>query len=131
MADQPAQLMLRIDASPGAEDEERGELARQLRQELCELDVNSVDFARAASAPARAKGDPVTLGTLLVTLAASGGVLTTLINAVQSWLARQERTSVTLEIGGDKLSITGVSSEEQRRLIAAWLRRQKAHENLP
>jgi hypothetical protein len=30
---------------------------------------------------------------------------------------------VTLEIDGDKLEVTGLSSEEQQRLINAWLSR--------
>jgi hypothetical protein len=64
-------------------------------------------------------------GTLVVTLAASGGVLTTLINVVQSWVARSDRHAITLEMGGDKLAITGVSSKEQTKLIAAWLSRHK------
>jgi hypothetical protein len=29
-----------------------------------------------------------------------------------------------LELGGDVLELSGVSSEEQRRLADAWLRRQ-------
>jgi Effector Associated Constant Component 1 len=56
-------------------------------------------------------------------LAASGGVLTTLISTVQSWLTRSERCSVTMQIGGDKLMLTGASSEEQERLARAFIRR--------
>ena len=76
--------------------------------------------------PKKAKaGDPITWGTLLLTLAASGGVLTTLINALQSWLTRHDRHKLSLEIGSDKLEVTGISSEEQRRVIEAWLSRHK------
>jgi hypothetical protein len=121
---QTTQLMLNIKAGPETNEEELAELTRQLREELLELDVETVDLVRTGEAPARAKaGDPVTWGALLVALVASGGVLTTLINTLQSWLARHERRSVTLEIGGDKLEVTGISSEEQQRLINAWLSR--------
>jgi hypothetical protein len=67
---------------------------------------------------------------LLVTLATSaaagaGGVLPTLINTVQSWLSRRhENRSITLEIQGDKLEVSSVSSEEQRRLIDTWINSQ-------
>jgi hypothetical protein len=60
-----------------------------------------------------------------VTLAASGGVLTTLINTLQSWLSRRDNHSVTLEIGDDKLVITSASTKEQRMLIDAFIARHK------
>ena len=124
MPEQTTQLMLDIDAGPDVDEEELAELTHQLRGELLELDVEAVDLVRAGEAPERAKvGDPITWGALLVALAASGGVLTTLINTLQSWLTRHERRSVTLEIDGDKLEVSGISSEEQQRLINAWLSR--------
>jgi len=112
---------------PDAEDsEKRAELARSLREELLELhDIAGADLVRSSAVPAGAKGDAVMLGTILVTLAASGGVLTTLINSVQSWLTRNDRHSVTVEMGGDKLTITGSSSAEQTRLLDAWIERHK------
>ncbi len=125
MPDQTTHLMLRLDAGPDVDDEELAELTRQLREELLELDVEAVDLVHAGELPEKAKGggDPVAWGALLVALAASGGVLTTLINTLQAWLTRSERRSVILEIGGDKLEVTGVSSEEQQRLINTWLSR--------
>lgn len=124
MANQTTQLMLNIDLGPEVDVEELEELTRQLRQELLELDVEAVDLVRAGEAPERAKaGDIVTWGMLLVTLAAPGGVLTTLINVLQAWLTHDERRSVTLEIDDDKLEVTGITSEERQRLINAWISR--------
>jgi len=125
MTDKPTQLLLSIASDPETDEQEMEELNRQLRKELMELDVDAVDQVGSGRAPAGAKGDPVTLGTLLVTLAASGGVLTTVINTVQSWLTRQERHAITVEIGGDKLTITSVSSEQQQRLINDFIRYHK------
>jgi hypothetical protein len=126
MSDQTTQLMLDIDAGPDTDTEELAELTRQLRGALLELDVEAVYLVRAGEAPERAKaGDPITWGALLVALTASGGVLITLINTLQSWLTRHERRSVTLEIDGDKLEVTGISSEEQQRLINSWLSRHR------
>lgn len=122
MTHQTTQLMLNIDAGPETDVEELEKLTQQLREELIESDVETVNLVRTGEAPERAKvGDPVAWGTLLVTLAASGGVLTTLINTLQAWLTRHERRSVILEIDGDRLEVTGVSSEEQQRLINAWV----------
>lgn len=124
MSENTLELKLKFDAEPDADEEDLERSTRQLREELKELDVEGVDFASAGEAPAKAKaGDPVTWGTLLLTLAVSGGVITTVINVLQSWLTRQERRSVSLEIDGDKLDIKGISSEEQRRLVNEWLKR--------
>ncbi len=126
MTSDQIRLQLNIDADQEPDAEELAELTRKLRDDLLHLDVETVDLASAGEAPTGTKAvDPVTAGTLLVTLAASGGVITTLINALQSWLTRHERRSLTLEMGGDKLEVTGISSEEQQRLIEAWLSRQR------
>lgn len=124
MTYQATRLTLNINPGPQADAEEIAELTRQLRTEVMELNVESIDLVHAREVPAQAKsGDPITWGTLLVTLAASGGVLTTLINVLQPWLTRHKGCSVTLEIDGDKLEVQGISSKEQRRLINDWLSR--------
>lgn len=125
MTERPTRVLLRIATDPQTDDQEMEELGRRLRGELLQLDVDAVDQVRGEKASAGAKGDSVTLGTLLVTLAASGGVLTTLISTVQSWLTRQERHAITLEIGGDKLVITSASSEQQQRLIDDFIDQHK------
>lgn len=124
MTDQTTQLMINIDTDPDTDTEELAELTQQLRGELRELDVESVDLVRAGQPHERAKaGDPVTWGQLLVTLLASGGVVVTLVNVLQSWLTRHENSSVTIEIDGDALEVTGIPSEQQQRLINIWLSR--------
>lgn len=123
MKDQPLSILLNIDAGPEADEEEVADLTRQLREELEELDLDAIGHVRSGETPAGAKGDPLTLGTLLVTLAAQGGVLTTLISQIQSWLPRHGRGAVTLEIGGDKISVTTASSEQQQQLIDAFVSR--------
>ncbi len=121
MPEKTKQVILNIDAGQEDDPEEIERFTQQLREDLTELDVEAVDLVRAGETPAKAKvGDPITWGTLLLTLAASGGVITTVINVLQSWLTRQERRSISLEIDGDKLEIKGISSKEQQRLINEW-----------
>ena len=122
------QASLAINAGPEADAKELERLTRQLREELLELDLESVDLLRGGKAPEKAKvGDPISWGTILLTLAASGGVITSLINLLQSWLKRHERSNLTLEIQGDRLELKGIpiSSEEQQRLLEDWLSRRK------
>jgi hypothetical protein len=126
MTNQPTQLLLHLDTELEPDEEELETLTHQLREELEELDYLQVDFVRQGDIPEKAKvAEPITLGTLLLSLAASGGVLTALISAIQGWLTRNGQRSVTLEMGGDKLVVTGISSEEQRRLIDDWLTRNR------
>lgn len=121
-----AQFKLQIETGPAVSDEERDELGRQLEKDLRELDLDVTPMAASAEAPAGSKGVvPPDLCTLLVTLAASGGVLTTFINAVESWVTRHGEHSVTLEMDGDKLSVTGVSSSDQQRIIDDWISRRR------
>lgn len=120
-----ASLTLNVSTGLEADIEERTTLVRMLRKELSDLpDVQSLDFPRSAADP-KSKAPGIDWQTLIVTLAASGGVLTTLISTVQTCLTRHERTSVTLEIGGDKLTITGASPESQNRLVSSWIDRHK------
>ena len=126
MTHQTIELLLKLDAGSEGDAEEWAGIARRLREELLELDVEAVEFAKSGETPEGAKvGPAIDWNTLLLTLAASGGVLTTIIGVLQSWLTRHERRSVTLEIDGDRVEITGISSAEQKRLIDAWLRRHR------
>ena len=123
MAGESRQFVLTLGAGPDADDEELAQLGRQLRTELLELDVETVDPLRQGAAPAGSKGDPVTLATLAVTLAPFA--LTELMKAVQVWLTRHDRASVTVERGTDKITITGSHSKEQQRTLEAFISRHK------
>ncbi|MBI3242190.1 MAG: hypothetical protein HYZ49_07850 [Chloroflexi bacterium] len=99
-------------------------LTKQVADELRELEIETVELGRNEAPPGAMSGPGIDWSLVLVTLAASGGVLTTVINLLQARLSRDERRSVTVEIGGDKLTLTGVSSEQQQQLIDEWLKRQ-------
>lgn len=120
---QEMQIMLNIIAGTGVDEEELENLTRQLRRELLELDIESVDFIRKGIASERTKsGDPIALGQLILTLAASGGVLVTLIKTLQSWLTLQ-KIDIEMDINGNKIKMKGgkISKEEEQRLLAAYI----------
>lgn len=124
MTDEQTKVMLSLDTASRADDEELEELTRLLRDELLELDVDDVDIVEGGEAPDGTKAaSTFSWGNLLVTMAASGGVLTSLIGAVRSWLSRNEGKSVTLVIGEDRLELSNLSSEEQAKLIDVFVRR--------
>jgi len=123
VANQAARFMFCIDAGPEADKEEQAQLAQRLRDNLLELDVDTVEQVRTGTAPAGAKGDPLSLTTLAVTLAPM--VLTEVMKALQGWLSRHDRASVSVEAGGEKIVVTGSPSKEQQQLIEAFVNRHK------
>jgi hypothetical protein len=93
-----------------------------LRDELLELDFDTVDRAVAGPAPAGSKGLPGDVSTLIVTLSDSA-VLVALAGTLKSWVSRDRNRKVTIRIGDDSLEVTRASEQEQAQLIEAWLDR--------
>ncbi len=105
------------------------QLTGLLRQELLALDVEDVRQPTIAEAPSGAKsGGIVELGTLLVTLVKSGGLLSQIGEMVRSWVTRDERLTVSLEVGDAKIVVSGASEQERRQLIDAWVQRALTQE---
>ena len=106
-----------------ADPEEVAEATLQLRRELLDLDVGAVEVPRAGEAPPGTRGvELAALGGLVVNMA-KPELLGAVIAAVRSWLSRSQQRSIKLALGDDVLELTGVSSDEQRRLADEWLRR--------
>jgi hypothetical protein len=119
-------LIIRID-SASADEEELERSTHQLRDELLDMNLQSVDLVKKGNPPKGSKAgeEIVSWGSLIVGLVASGGVLPNLVGTVQSWLSRRENQKITMQIGADKLEVTGVSNEQQDKLIDAWINRHK------
>jgi hypothetical protein len=125
MTDRATHLSLRVH-DEGADPEELADLTARLRTELLDLDVETVEAPRAGPPPPGTRAvDLVAVGTLLASFARPE-LLAGIVAAVGSWLGGAERRTVKLEVDGDLLELTGVSSKEQRRLADEWLRRHAA-----
>jgi hypothetical protein len=130
MAEPVARLELLVDAGPGADEEELEQLTLRLLRELAELDVESIELEQGGPAPPGTRAaDIVALGTLVVTLVRSSEMLSAVVGVLQSWLTGRQR-SVKLELDGDVLEVTGLSTADQRRLIDGWIARQAAADGL-
>ncbi|WP_285687517.1 caspase family protein [Actinoplanes sp. NBRC 103695] len=106
-----------------AEPDEVAALAAGLRREILDLDVTAAGPVPAGPSPAGTRAvDLEALGAILVTIAESP-VLAAVVSAVAAWLAGRRQRSVTLEIDGDVLELTGAPSDEQRRSTRTWLSR--------
>src|SRR6266536_1249997 len=126
MEERPATLGVHVGIGPDADAEEVAEATAQLRRELLDLDVDAVELPPAGEPPPGSRAvDLAAIGALVVTVAQSP-LLASVLAAVRSWLAGSQRRSIKLELGGDVLELTGVSSDQQRRLIDEWLRRHES-----
>jgi hypothetical protein len=123
MPSDSARLLISISPAADADAQEVSELVQQLRRELLNSEADTIEPVHGGAAPPGAKGDPITLANLAVTIApaAVGG----LIRIVQAWVSRHDRASVTVESGAEKLTVTGDPSAEQRQMVDAFLRRQR------
>lgn len=126
MEQRPATLDIRVDVGPDADAEEIAEATLRLRRELLDLDVEAVELPSAGEPPPGTRAvELAAVGALVVTFAKSQ-LLGSVVAAVRAWLASQPQRSIKLELDGDVLELTGVSSKEQQRLAEEWLRRHES-----
>ena len=126
MEERSTTLGIQVAVGPGADAEEIAEATLQLRRELLDLDVEAVELPRAGQPPPGTRAvELAALGALLVTVTQSP-LLTPVVAAVRSWLAGSPQRSIKLELDGDVLELSGLSSNEQRRLTDEWLRRHES-----
>lgn len=124
-ADSVVRVLLVVKPDPELDaDDAREQLARRLRAELAELDVESVTLAMDGIVPEGAKSaDAVTVGAIVVALSASGGVFTVLIEMLRDWLGRQSaRHRISVTIDGDTIELDRASAGQQQALVDAYVR---------
>jgi hypothetical protein len=117
---------LTVQVQPTADDDvgDLLDLTSMLREELLELEVSDVRPLEPEAAPEGAKGLGTIAGWLVVQLG-SGEGLRAVVDLLRGWAGRSRR-EVEVSIGGDTLKVAGISSEEQERIIDAWLARHAA-----
>jgi hypothetical protein len=105
------QLNIEVSASDATE-EDIDWMTRQLLFELRELDVESAQLTRGGAAPAGAKGDPISIGSIALELLPS--VLPSVFGLVQAWVSRGEGRVVIFK--GLGIEFEG-SAEDLHKLI--------------
>ncbi len=126
MEERPATLGIHVAVGSDTDAEEVAEATLQLRRELLDLDVDAVELPPGGEPPPGTRAvELAALGALAVTFSQSQ-LLAPVVAAVRSWLAGAPQRSIKLELSGDVLELTGLSSKEQRRLTDEWLRRHES-----
>jgi len=105
------QLNIEVSASDATE-EDIDWMTRQLLFELRELDVESAQLTRGGAAPAGAKGDPISIGSIALELLPS--VLPSVLGLVQAWVSRGQGRVVKFK--GMGIEFEG-SAEDLHKLI--------------
>jgi len=115
------QILLGV-AEREADDRDKEQLALQLRRELLDLDVESVEPLAAEAPDGTRAGLAVVAGTLVATL--SPAHISAVVVVVIGWLRRSPaERNVRIEIDGDVIEVNNVDLDSQTRLIEAFLSR--------
>jgi len=117
------QLQIEI-LDPTADDQELDELTESLRQDLLELDVDSVSRPTLGPGPEGSKGlDLAAVGALLVALKSSVEVATQVVSAVRSWMHRTKGPTQTLKLtmNGHTLELSAATTDQQQQLVDAFV----------
>jgi hypothetical protein len=115
-------LILNIDLGEEADDDTLDRATRELRSELLELDVNSVDFVKSGESPEGAKSaEAVTIGSLAVILLPT--LIPKLLEYLQSWSLRAEsrKISIKTQVGDRSIELeyspSAISAGELEQLV--------------
>jgi hypothetical protein len=108
----------------GDDDEKSFFLSREFASDVARLS-GVVSRAPPAAAPEPGKrGDPITMGAIIIAAVSGSGALTALVNTIGSYLARDHRTEVAISRpDGLKIKISAANSnlaaleEALRRLL--------------
>jgi hypothetical protein len=114
-----AELHVQVVGYPDSDEEERADLASRLRDEIREHGIDDVSHPSVRPPPG-SKGGALDWAQLAVTFA---GTMPPLVMAIQGWLGRHPNAAVTLEIGGDRLTLDEASPADRQRLLEAFLAR--------
>lgn len=126
MTSESGEMLVEIEGLPGADAGDMTRLLGSLRAELRDLDIQSIRQAAATAPDGSKSGGLPSADQLVVGVATSPDVLTSVIGWIRAWLGRNRARSAKLSIDGDIIEVTGVSSAEQQRLIDLWVSRHGA-----
>lgn len=114
-------MKVRVEALVDGDQEASVRLAEAVGSDVAK-NVGPVERVSAPSTDSRAFGI-TDLTAFFVALPPTLHALKSLISVVQQWASGPTRT-VVLEIGDDKIEITGASAAQQANLVDAWIQRQ-------
>ena len=120
---QRCSVQIHIQVGSGADPERRDRATNSLHEDLLEMGVGQL---QRATDPVSVEGmralDVVALGALAISIKPSVALLAQLVQTIRNWIGRSSNV-VKLQIDGDQIELTGVTTEERSVLIATWIER--------
>lgn len=114
--------ILKIDvADDRADDEMLAAMADELQRELRNVEMVTVAPGQLEAPDGVRAGAGADVGTLVLTLAQNPAVLTSVFSTIGSFLGRGRTRTVTVELDGDKLTLSSATPAEQAQLVSAFL----------
>jgi hypothetical protein len=115
MTESKLDLQISISVGPDAAPQMLDQLTRRLHHDIAQIGVDTVERTTDDKPVEVAKGSPIDINTLLVTLS-SASVLATLIQLLQAWVLRAEGRKVKIRVEDKAVefeySPTAVSKDE-------------------
>jgi hypothetical protein len=98
---------------------------RQLRRGLTEHEIDA--RAVGETAPDSSKGDATAFNAVAIALGGAGGMVPVLVTILRDWIGRRApKQRVKLTIGADSIELDSAATDEQQRLLEAFLRKHEA-----
>jgi membrane-associated two-gene conflict system component 1 (EACC1) len=120
-----ARLEIRLGLDDDADAAELADAASRLRRELLRLPVTDVRLASTESPPPGARGvEAVEAGALLVALAQTPSLVSSVGQAVSAWITSRHGRSAVVQLGEDRIELSGVSHDDQQRMLELF---ERAH----
>ena len=123
MSEYPAELIIELSLEDGS-DSDLDELSRQLRAEVEELNIDSIEQVSAGAAPTGTKAaDFAAIGQMAITLAPT--IIPPLFGLLKSWVERKPSTPVKIKVKVGRRTAqieydpTKTSAEDLETLIRA------------
>jgi membrane-associated two-gene conflict system component 1 (EACC1) len=96
-------------------------VASKLRNELLELPVADVRLVSAGPPPPGARAaEALEAGALAVALVRSPGVVSSVGQALSAWISSRHGRSAVVQLGADRIELTGISEQDQARMLALF-----------
>jgi hypothetical protein len=116
----PLELIITLDTESEITEDALYQLTTQVLRDIAKVGVNSVKRIQNAQTPLGAKGFPIDINTLVVSLG-TAGVLTAIVDLLKDWVLRAEGRKVKLktEINGKSIELEySPTATSQKELIA-------------
>jgi hypothetical protein len=120
MTDQAKRIVVGLGVK-GADARALDDLTRGLSNELRQAEVHSVERISEGDAPPGSKGDPFTIGWLVVTLTPI--VAAKVFDILVDWAKRGHGRTIKVTLGQDTIELSGATRKEREKLLNKWLKK--------